>query len=216
MTLFGSTPTGWGPIDPPTPVKAAPTAAVEAVVVTLNPDGTVDCKHRDGRTVKIGVAPPAGVTLAIGDRVALADLHGDAQKPAIVQVLSGGKVGNLADNSVAAAQIVDGSVTFTEAAETLLGLLAGHGKRKLNYGTANLSYAASATTTTSTTVPHGLGVVPVFAVAMTSNFAFSEGGPDIIGTSPAPDATNCVFWGRRALAVPAGGLTVPFFWAAIG
>jgi hypothetical protein len=92
VTTFGMTQTGWGPLDPPTSVQGAPTRLVEYDVVTTNVDGTVDCKSRDGRTVKIGVPVPSGWTLAVGDRVAIADLQGDPQKPTIVQVTSGGTI----------------------------------------------------------------------------------------------------------------------------
>jgi hypothetical protein len=84
------------------------------------------------------------------------------------------------------------------------------------FGSANLVYPASATeTATATVVGHGLESVPRAVVAMTASFSFAEGGPDIIGTNPAPTSTELRFWGRRVTAVPAGGLTVPFFWLAV-
>lgn len=78
-----------GPINPPNYVAGQPSRLLLCEVVTLNPDGTVDVRPINGRATKVAVPVAAGVQVGHGNRVVLAELDGDVNKPVVLSALQG-------------------------------------------------------------------------------------------------------------------------------
>lgn len=74
----------WGPINPPRDVNAGGIWLAE--VVTVNGDGTVDVRNLRSRATRQRVPGLRGYSPAPGDRVIVADMHGDPQLPQVIGV----------------------------------------------------------------------------------------------------------------------------------
>lgn len=97
-------------VAPPTQVSGSPSTLREAVVQTINTDGTLDLKALDSRAGWRNVAAPAWYVPVIGDHVIVADLQGDTQKAVIVTPLASNSGADVDSGSV-------GGHSFTTTAE---------------------------------------------------------------------------------------------------
>ena len=66
------------------PASGKPTRIWPADVVTVNPDGSVDCQPLYGRGTKVAVPVPSNYNPSVGDRVLVCDLNGDPRVPLVL------------------------------------------------------------------------------------------------------------------------------------
>lgn len=105
-------------VNPPTPVQGAPSVLREAVVQTINADGTVDLKATDSRTGWTHMTVPGWYAPTVGDHVVVADLQGDPQKARIVAPLTGSPAATTASVAAAQAAAVAAQTSANQAAPT--------------------------------------------------------------------------------------------------
>ena len=77
-----------GAANPPHPTRGHPTRIWLAEVVTVNPDGTVDCRPQLSRGTRMRCAVPHGYTPQLKDMVLLTDLHGSPHTPIVITLMS--------------------------------------------------------------------------------------------------------------------------------
>lgn len=122
-----------------------------------------------------------------------------------------------------AANYKDASVTkvklATDSLQAFLQLLAP-ATRRIAFGSGTWTWAGGTNEVGSGLIAHGLGVVPIFAMAIPSGVGtiyFGSGGS--AGVFPRghriPDATNIIFDAACGFQPGAGG-TTSFDWLAIG
>lgn len=70
-----------------TPVSGVPTRVWVADVITVNPDGTVNCQPVASRASKVNVPVPDAYVPQLGDRVIVTDINGDRQSPVVIATL---------------------------------------------------------------------------------------------------------------------------------
>jgi hypothetical protein len=76
-------------VAPPVSVQGSASILREAVIQTVNADGTVDLKAVDSRIGWTRMVAPGWFSPRVGDHVVVANLQGDPQKAAIIAPLSG-------------------------------------------------------------------------------------------------------------------------------
>lgn len=169
-------------VSPPTDVGGTPSILREAVVVTINANGTVDLKATDSRTGWTQMTVPGWYTPVVGDHVVVGDLQGDPQNARVVSVFSGtpfatataaqgmtGEVRLWAGSSAPAGwQMCNGADAATTALDTFLKAQTPASPYGLNGGTSkakvpNLSGRGPLAPGTATGAPgataHTLGQV---------------------------------------------------------
>lgn len=67
-----------------TPVTGKPTRLREAIITSLNKDGTVAARSRVGRKVWEGLPVPSWYGVAVGDLVLVANIDGSSQRPIVI------------------------------------------------------------------------------------------------------------------------------------
>ena len=100
-------------VQPPTQTRGTPSTLREAVVQTVNSDGTVDLKATDSRVGWRQVAVPGWYSPTVGDHVYVGPLQGDAQKVAVLAPKSGAPL--LSQQSAATTYLTQQSAAATYA-----------------------------------------------------------------------------------------------------
>lgn len=127
----------------------------------------------------------------------------------------------IADNNVTTQKIAAGNITLAKLATDALNnflKLGVSADRKVRFGTGTWTWAGQSEVNQA--VAHGLGVVPIFAIAAATNHGtiyFNNGvnAGVLPGGYSAEDATNVTFKCVCGF-VPSVGATTTFSWLAIG